>query len=101
MIGQVEILFSPRTSRNVHDPPSRPRKTRLSFVTSSTYRYRGKEREIVVESKPDFVSVRLSGTRLRYSASWRAVYELAGEIFARQERERRAVDVTRAGKLGG
>jgi hypothetical protein len=73
----------------------RDRKTSLSFVTSSTYRYRRKEREIAVEPKPDFVIVRLSGTRLRYSASWRAVYELAGEIFARQELERRA------GGLGG
>jgi hypothetical protein len=65
------------------------RKSRLVFTTSATFRYRGKLREIVVEPEPHVVSLRLAGTRLRYTCSWTSVYELAGEIFARQERERR------------
>lgn len=65
------------------------RKSRLSFTTDATFRYRGREREIVVEPEPHFVTLRLSGTRVRYSASWTSVYQLAGEIFARQQREAR------------
>lgn len=65
------------------------RKTRLSFVTSSTFRYRGKEREIVVEAQPYFATVRLAGTQQRYAVSWTGVYQLAAEIFARQQREAR------------
>jgi hypothetical protein len=60
------------------------RKTRLIFITNQTARYRGKEREIVVEVYPEYASVRLHGTRTRYEVSWRGVFELAAEIYVRR-----------------
>lgn len=68
------------------------RKSRLSFITNSFARYRGKERSIVVEVMPDYAIVRLLGTRTRYEVSWRGVFDLAAEIFARHERERRKAE---------
>ena len=65
------------------------RKTRLTFITNSTARYRGKEREIVIEVFPEHAAVRLLGTRTRYEVSWRGVFDLAAEIYARREREAR------------
>ena len=67
----------------------RDRKNRLSFVTNSTARYRGREREIVMEVFPEYAAVRLLGTRTRYEVSWRAIFDLAAEIYARRERERK------------
>jgi len=64
-------------------------KRRLSFTTNSTARYRGKERAIVIEGFPEYAAVRLLGTRNRYEVSWRAVFELAAEIHARRERQRK------------
>ena len=51
--------------------------------------YRGKERAIVIEGFPEYAAVRLLGARTRYEVSWRAVFELAAEIHAKQERERK------------
>lgn len=68
------------------------RKTRLTFITNSYARYRGKDRSIVVEAFPDFAAVRLLGTRTRYQVSWRGVFDLAAEIYARREREHRKAD---------
>jgi hypothetical protein len=68
------------------------RKSRLTFITNSTARYRGKDREIVIEVYPDYAAVRLLGTRTRYEASWRAIHDLAAEIFSRRERERRKAE---------
>jgi len=68
------------------------RKTRLTFITNSTARYRGKEREIVIEVFPEHAAVRLLGTRTRYEASWRAIFDLAAEIYARREKERRKAE---------
>ena len=65
------------------------RKSRLSFITNQVARYRGKEREIVIEVFPEHAAVRLLGTRTRYEVSWRGVFDLAAEIFARREKERR------------
>ena len=65
------------------------RKSRLSFITNQVARYRGKEREIVIEVFPEHAAVRLLGTRTRYEVSWRGVFDLAAEIFARQEKEAR------------
>jgi hypothetical protein len=83
----------------------RERKRRLSFITNSTARYRGKERAIVIEVFPEYAAVRLLGTRSRYEVSWRAVFELAAEVYARREgqrrREERRAEVTRASNLGG
>ena len=39
----------------------RDSKNRLSFVTNSTARYRGREREIVMEVFPEYAAVRLLG----------------------------------------
>jgi hypothetical protein len=62
----------------------RDRKNRLSFVTNSTARYRGREREIVMEAFPEYAAVRLLGTRTKYEVSWRAIVDFAGR-FARKE----------------
>lgn len=67
----------------------RDRKSRLSFITNSTARYRSKERAIVMEVFPEYAAVRLLGTRTRYEVSWRAVFDLAAEIQARRELQRR------------
>jgi len=67
------------------------RKTRLSFITNQTARYRGKLREIVIEVFPEHANVRLLGTRTRYEISWRGVFDLAAEIYARREKERRKI----------
>lgn len=67
------------------------RKSRLTFVTESTARYRGKEREIVIEVSPHYATVRLVGTRTRYEVSWRGVFDVAAEIYARREKERRKI----------
>jgi len=65
------------------------RKSALTFITNATARYRGKEREIVIEVFPEHAAVRLLGTRTRYEISWRGVFDVAAEIFMRKERERR------------
>ena len=68
----------------------RERKRRLSFITNSTPRYRGKERAVIIEVFPKYATVRLLGTRTRYEVSWRAVFDLAAEIWVRRERQRKA-----------
>lgn len=75
------------------------RKSRLSFITNSFARYRGKDRSIVVEVMPDYAIVRLLGTRTGYEVSWRGVFDVAAEIFARKERERRKAERTQRRKL--
>jgi len=67
----------------------RDRKNRLSFVTNSTARYRGREQEIVMEAFPEYAAVRLLGTCTRYEVSWRAIFDLAAEIRAQRERQRK------------
>jgi hypothetical protein len=74
------------------------RKSRLSFITNATARYRGKDRDIVIEVYPDHAAVRLLGTRTRYEVSWRGVFDLAAEIYARKERERRKAARGKGGK---
>jgi hypothetical protein len=68
------------------------RKSRLSFITNQVARYKGREREIVIEVFPEHAAVRLLGTRTRYEVSWRGVFDLAAEIYARREKERRKVE---------
>ena len=68
------------------------RKSRLTFITNATARYRGKEREIVIEVFPDYAAIRLLGTRTRYEASWRSIFLMGAEIFARKEKERRKAE---------
>ena len=61
----------------------------LSFVTNSTARYRGREREIVMEAFPEYAAVRLLGIRTKYEVSWRAIFDLAAGIRARRELQRK------------
>jgi hypothetical protein len=68
------------------------RKSRLSFITNQVARYKGREREIVIEVFPEHAAVRLLGTRTRYEVSWRGVFDLAAEIYARREKERRKTE---------
>jgi hypothetical protein len=68
------------------------RKTRLSFITNQVARYRGREREIVIEVFPEHAAVRLLGTRTRYEVSWRGVFDLAAEIHARRERAQKKTE---------
>jgi hypothetical protein len=65
------------------------RKSRLAFITNATARYRGRDREIVVDVFPNHAAIRLLGTRTRYEISWRGVFDVAAEIHARREKERR------------
>lgn len=37
----------------------RTRKTKLQFITNATVRYRGKDRDVVIEALPDYLVVRL------------------------------------------
>lgn len=68
------------------------RKSRLTFITNSTARYKGREREVVIEVFPEHAAVRLLGTRTRYEISWRGVFDVAAEIHARREKERRRIE---------
>lgn len=65
------------------------RKTRLSFETSDTMRYRGKLREIVVEANEFTASVRLKGTRQRFEVSWAGVFNQAVKLDVQKKREER------------
>lgn len=67
------------------------RKSRLIFTTSDTVRYKGREREVVVEVSPFIATCRLAGTRTRYEMSWSGVFHHAAHAFAEKKRaERRA-----------
>ena len=69
------------------------RKTRLTFETEATERYRGRERAIVVETDGEgfTASFRLKGTRVRYEASWVGLFHFAAKIAAdRAKAERKA-----------
>lgn len=67
------------------------RKTRLSFETSDTFRYRGRQRQIVIEATEFTASVRLKGTRQRYEISWAGVFDQAVKIHVdRLRAEKRA-----------
>lgn len=62
------------------------RKTRLTVITNAMARYRGKDRDVVVEIKADTAVLRLSGTRTRYEVSWRGVFDWAAKVQAERER---------------
>lgn len=55
------------------------RKTRIIFVTASSVKATGKSREIVVETRPEFVIVRLNGTKEQYPLPWEKIYNAARE----------------------
>jgi hypothetical protein len=64
------------------------RKTKLVFTTCDTIRQRGKLREVVLECKPYFAMVRLSGMRTSFPISYATIYETA----ARREAERKRAE---------
>jgi len=53
-------------------PPSR-----TIFITGSKIPKGGKNRNIVIESRPEFAVVWLEGAKQRYPLAWEAVYEAA------------------------
>lgn len=63
------------------------RKTRLSLITNATVKYRGKEREVVIEVHPEIAEVRLKGTRIRYEVSWRGIHDYAARVAAERGRK--------------
>lgn len=69
------------------------RKTRLTFETEATERYRQRERPIVVEADGEgfIAAFRLKGTRVRYEASWLGLFHFAAKLAAAKARvERKA-----------
>jgi hypothetical protein len=65
------------------------RKSRLVFITSDTVRYKGREREVVVEVSPFVATCRLAGTRTRYEMSWAGIFQHAAATFAAKVRSER------------
>lgn len=55
------------------------RKTRIIFVTASSVNANGKARKIVIETRPEFAIVQLSGTKEKYPILWEKIYEIALE----------------------
>ncbi len=79
------------------------RKSKTIFVTASTVRMDGKRRHIVIESRPEYAVVRLSGTKVQFPLSWENICDVARrhheqnlrleaaakESFAREQLKRR------------
>jgi hypothetical protein len=55
------------------------RRTRIIFVTASSVQVKGKPREIVVETRPEFAIVQLNGTKEQYPLPWEKIYNVALE----------------------
>lgn len=62
------------------------RKSRLTFETSDTVRYRGKLREVVIEANAYTASIRLKGTRQRYELSWAGAFNHAVRVHVEKQR---------------
>jgi len=62
------------------------RKTKLVFTTCDTVRQRGRLREVVLECKPYFAMVRLSGMRTSFAISYATIFETAARIKAERDR---------------
>lgn len=70
------------------------RKSRLTFETSDSVRYRGRLREVVIEATEYTAAVRLKGTRQRFEMSWAGIYNHAVRVAvekARSEKKTRKV----------
>jgi hypothetical protein len=65
------------------------RKSRLTFTTSDTVHYKGRQREVVIEVSPYIATCRLSGTQTRYEMSWSGVFHHAAAAFAEKKRAER------------
>src|SRR5438270_2545713 len=53
------------------------RKMELIFRTASLVTDGGKARSVVIESRPNYAVVKLSGTQARYPISWEHIFHLA------------------------
>lgn len=65
------------------------RKTRLSFETSDSVRYRGRLREVIVEATEYTAAIRLKGTRQRFELSWAGIYNQAVKVSVERKRAER------------
>lgn len=65
------------------------RKTRLTFETSDSVRYRGKLREIIIEATEYTAAIRLKGTRQRFELSWAGIYNQAVKVSVDKARAER------------
>lgn len=72
------------------------RKSRLTFETSDAVRYRGKQREVVIEATEYTASVRLKGTRQRFEMSWAGIYNHAVRVAVEKARAEKKVRRGRA-----
>jgi hypothetical protein len=53
------------------------RKTELTFRTASLVAESGKARSVVIESRPKYALVKLSGTQAKYPISWEHIFHFA------------------------
>ena len=53
------------------------RRTRVIFVTATSIKAGGKPREVVIESRPEYALVQLSGMPGKFPVPWEHIYELA------------------------
>jgi hypothetical protein len=58
------------------------RKAQIIFVTASSIKEDGKNKKVVVESRPTFAIVRLEGSRERFPIAWEAIYAIAKQQHA-------------------
>jgi hypothetical protein len=63
------------------------RKAQIIFVTASSVEQNGKNRKVVVESRPTFAIVRLDGSRERFSIAWEAIYDIAKQLRVKSLRQ--------------
>jgi hypothetical protein len=66
-------------------------KTELTFRTASLVTEGGKTRSVVIESRPNYAVVKLSGTQTKYPVSWEHIFRFARDRYAKNLRiERQA-----------
>jgi hypothetical protein len=53
------------------------RKSRTIFVTASAVRVDGKRRHIVIESRPEYAIIRLTGSKVQFPLSWENICDVA------------------------
>ena len=53
------------------------RKARSLYVTASSVSENGKKRKIVIESRPEFAIIKLTGSSERFPLSWETIYQIA------------------------
>ena len=53
------------------------RNVQVLFVSASSVKDNGKKRMIVIESRPEYAVVTLSGSRKQFPLSWEMIYEAA------------------------